>query len=63
MTSQQFANEALAIYQSNTRDIAEKLLDELFGLTEFNRQMSCVFVEFPCVISTSPSSSQSSAVF
>lgn len=46
---------ALDLYQatkSKPRAVAEGLLDEFFGLTEFKRQMACVEVEFPtCVIS------------
>ncbi len=54
MTSQQIADSALAIYQSNPRETAESLLDEFFGVSEFKRQQRCVEVEFPCVITNSP---------
>jgi hypothetical protein len=56
--------QALALWQahrSTPREVVEALLDDFYGVTEFKRQMSCVHVEFPCVISTSQSSSPSSA--
>ena len=37
MTSQQQADEALAIYQSNPRATAESLLDEFFGRISASR--------------------------
>jgi hypothetical protein len=64
MTSQQIADAALAIHQSNRDDQErmDRILRDFFAdvreeerTAEFKRQMSCVHVEFPCVITSLPS--------
>jgi hypothetical protein len=64
MTSQQEAQAALEIYQSNRDDQErmDRILRDFFAdvreeerTAEFKRQMSCVHVEFPCVITSLPS--------
>lgn len=71
MTSQQEADCALAIWQAHRDDQVriDALLKEFFAgvreeerKAEFKRQMSCVLVEFPCVITGSQSPLPSSAV-
>jgi hypothetical protein len=60
MTSQQHANEALALYQANRdcpREILEGLLAEFFGIIsaeQYAEQLRCVELEMgKCVIFTS----------
>jgi hypothetical protein len=64
VTSQMEADLALDIYQSNRDDQErmDRMLREFFAdvreeerTAEFKRQMSCVHVEFPCVITSLPS--------
>jgi hypothetical protein len=72
MTSQQEGDIALKIYQAN-RDDQERMnrmLREFFAdvreeerTAEFKRQMSCVSVEFPCVITSLLSPSPSLEAF
>jgi hypothetical protein len=69
VTNQQIADEALALWQSHRGDDQERMdriLRDFFAdvreeerTAEFKRQMSCVHVEFPCVIFTPPSFSPS----
>jgi hypothetical protein len=65
VTSQQIADEALALWQSHRGDDQERmdsLLRDFFAdvreeerTAEFKRQMQAVYVEFPCVITSLPS--------
>ncbi len=60
---------ALELYQANVRRVSketmEAMLEDFYSFPtkeKFDQYMRCVYAEFPCEISTSPSPSPSSEV-